>query len=138
MIINSKLVLMKNQLMCSIFLLVVSWSFYGCEDTASNNSPVEDVIVDGTWYVTYFWDKTKDETGDFAGYSFRFLENGTLEAEKAGTIRTGTWQISLSSNKFIINMNHPKPLEEIDDDWLIIEQSANQLKLKDDNMVRQP
>lgn len=125
---------MKIHVMFRFCLLIVAAiALYGCEDSVNSNTPVEDVVVDGTWYVTYFWDKTKDETSDFAGYSFRFLDDGTLEAEKAGTIRKGTWQVSQSSNKFIINMNHPKPLEEIDDDWLIIEKSATQLKLKDDN-----
>lgn len=111
-----------------------------CSNSNGNddNSPagnLPDVLTDGTgqWKVSYYWDKDKDETSDFAGYVFNFRDNGVLEATKNGTTATGTWQHDSSSNKLIINLGGVKPLSNATDDWLLIERTDNLIKLRDDN-----
>jgi len=109
-----------------------------CSNSNDDNSPagnLPDVLTDGTgqWKVSYYWDKDKDETNDFAGYTFNFRSNGVLEAVKGGVTTNGTWQHNSSSNKLIINLGAVKPLSNATDDWLLIERTDNLIKLRDDN-----
>jgi hypothetical protein len=41
--------------------------------------------------------------------------------------------VNNSSNKLIIVIPSPKPLEELNDHWLILEMTGSSIKLKDDN-----
>lgn len=109
-----------------------------CTNGNDDNSPagnLPDILTDGSgqWRVSYYWDKDKDETNDFAGYTFNFNSDGTLEAVKNGSTTTGSWQHNSSSNKLIINLGDVKPLGDATDDWLIIERTDNLIKLRDDN-----
>lgn len=87
----------------------------------------------GQWVVTYFWDKDKDETSDFNGYVFDFQADGVLIATKGTSTFNGTWVKNDSSNKLILNIHGTYPLEEMTDDWLILEMNDTAIKLKDDN-----
>ncbi len=121
-----------------IFLVLVAGA---CSNSNDDNNPagnLPDVLTDGTglWKVSYYWDKDKDETSDFAGYTFNFKSNGVLEAVKSGVTTTGTWQHNSSSNKLIINIGTTKPLTNATDDWLIQERNDNLIKLRDDNTTQ--
>lgn len=108
-----------------------------CSNSNYDNLPNTDVTGQltnsGDWKVSYYWDKDKEETNNFSGYSFLFKDNGVLEALKNGATTTGTWQLNSSSNKLIIQIGTAKPLDDLSDDWLIIEKSNTVIKLKDDN-----
>ena len=102
------------------------------DDNASNGT--DDILINGgSWRVTYFWDKDKDETSDFSGYTFIFEEGGIFKATKSGTSISGTWQLNSSSNKLIINTSvATKPLDELNDDWIILNKSDKKIELQDD------
>ncbi|MBK7874118.1 MAG: hypothetical protein IPJ74_27455 [Saprospiraceae bacterium] len=79
-------------------------------------------------------DKDKDETSDFSGYVFTFEQGGVFKSTKNGVTTTGTWQVNSSSNKLIINSGSAvKPLDDLSDDWIIVEKNDKLIKLKDDN-----
>lgn len=122
-------------LFCSfLFLLALST---GCtqsemEDVSpDDNSPV--LTDNGQWRVSYFWDKDKDETHKFKGYTFTFLTTGVLEARLSQTTVKGSWQVNSSSTKLILAISGNPPLDELSDDWLILEKSDGIIKLRDDN-----
>lgn len=84
----------------------------------------------GNYRISLYWDK-KDETADFAAYTFQSLNNGELKATSGRNIVTGTWSEN-SGSRF--NINFPStPLNELNDNSLIEEKPPNSLKLKDDN-----
>jgi hypothetical protein len=88
------------------------------------------------WRVSYFWDKDKDETSKFNGYTFAFKAGGAFEATQNGTVTTGTWEVrssSSSSQKLVIQIGTDKPLIELDDDWIILEMNDQEIRLRDDN-----
>lgn len=89
--------------------------------------------VIGNWKVTYYWDKDKDETNDFSGYTFDFQSDGTLVGKIGGTTYQGTWSENNSSNKLILTITGTKALDDMTDDWLIQEKTSSSIKLKDDN-----
>ena len=94
-------------------------------DPASSNTPPA-----GQWFIHYYWDE-KDETNDFSGYTFEFLNNGQLKATKAGTVVTGSWQET--TQEFIINFGTDPVLQELNDDWQKVAKTADFLHLEDDN-----
>lgn len=109
-------------------------SFSACHKSSDDN-PGNSLVNNppaGKWVVHYYWDKDKDETSDFSGYSFEFQSNGTLVATlPGGSTVSGTW--STSSSKLTISITGNDKLDDLTDDWLVIEQTDNLIKLKDDN-----
>jgi hypothetical protein len=106
-----------------------------CDDDnnsgGNNNLVFTDILVSGSWYISYFFDES-DETSDFNGYNFTFNSNGTVTAIKNTTTINGTWSTYIDSgeNKFELSFDGIL-LDEIEDDWRILEFSATQIRLKD-------
>ena len=123
----------KNGLVICILV-----SIFACDtssDDFNNHSQSEDFLINNdAWMVSWFWDKDKDETSDFFGYTFNFLENGQLLAKKEdNVVYTGQWSHDISSNKLVLQMGNIKPLEELTDDWIIRIINNEIVELKDDN-----
>ncbi len=96
------------------------------DDQISTNTP------QGVWKITWYFDKDKDETNDFAAYSFEFLDDGTFSGNLPdGSAILGTW--TQTSSKFIIDINGAQPLDKLNDDWQILEKTDAIIRLKDDN-----
>jgi hypothetical protein len=117
---------------------VLLFIFSSCaRNNDSSNQDINQVVVTDSWRVTLFTDSGNNETADFSGYSFEFLQNGTINATKGGVMQTGSWSVSSSSNKFNIDLgpkdNTNKPLGELTDDWKILSVSSTVIKLTDDN-----
>ena len=114
--------------------LLLTALFTACDPDDDSNivNPTSNQAL-GKWTVTYYWDKDKEETSDFNGYVFDFQDDGILVATTASNTYNGTWLKNDSSNKLIINIQGAYPLDEMTDDWLIMEMSGNSIKLKDDN-----
>src|SRR5690242_7462186 len=132
---------MKAQILA---LVIVISSLASCtknndDNGGSNGSATQaaSVATSGDWRVTLFTDSGNDETSNFGGYTFTFNANGTVTATKGSTVKTGTWSVSSSSNKFIIDLgvksDSNKPLGELTDDWRVLSSSATQIRLGDDN-----
>jgi hypothetical protein len=112
-------------------ILIVSACHKTDDSTGSTNNQN---VTSGVWHITLFKDSGNDETADFSGYTFAFNSNGSLDAVKSGSSKTGTWS---SGSKFIIDLGAKgdtnKPLGELTDDWHIISITADEIKLGDDN-----
>lgn len=99
----------------------------------TNNDPIdisqfEADLTTGVWYVEYFFDDY-DETDNYAGYAFTFNLDGTALATKSGTDVPGTW-VLLEDLKFDLFFGTYQPLDKLDEDWQILEASADLIKLK--------
>lgn len=118
---------MKNlkttALMCLLALGFAACSFDDDDLIPGGGDPP----AEGLWKVSYFFDKT-DETADYSGYTFEFEAGGLLTARQGGQTWTGTWSTGFddSKDKFLMNFPgiHPSALEELEEDWLIIEQTG--------------
>jgi hypothetical protein len=117
--------------------LVISIGIVSCKKDDSNNPSVAGTITSGTWRVSYYYDKVKDETSDFAGYVFSFQSSGQLVI--AGPLSTtGAWVINNSddnggSQKLTISAGASDPLNSLNDDWVITSFSDTKIELKDDS-----
>lgn len=104
-----------------------------CSLTDDNSQPSGPAPAAGTWKVSYFFDKS-DETSYYTGYTFEFSGNGQLTANNGSQVYPGTWSTGFddSKNKFLINFTgtHPSVLEELEEDWLIVEQTSDFMHFK--------
>ena len=109
-------------------------------NTNSNNpSAIINIVNNGTWRITYYYDTDQEETNNFNGYNFTFGANNVLTASNGTITNTGTWTITdsnsnddnLSDLDFNITFGNPAQFVEISDDWEIMEKSNTVIKLKD-------
>lgn len=97
--------------------------------TVNNNTPA------GKWVVSYYFDK-KDETPDYAGYTFEFNTDKTITVSKAGVNTAGIWNQGTDDGKqkFTIAINTTdNKLLELNEDWVIEKKTDTEIDLKDDN-----
>ncbi|MBK9017564.1 MAG: hypothetical protein IPM82_27910 [Saprospiraceae bacterium] len=132
---------MKTSIFRSTCLLILAMaSFVSCtnsDDDQSNPSNPDPQVISqgGDWKVTWYWDKDKDETNDFASYTFKFNADGSFESVGSGTT-TGTWKVTddNSAQRLVISAGSAtKPLSDLDDDWIIVSMTDSKIELKDDN-----
>lgn len=112
---------------------VIEDSIDDCDDSPSGggSSTLNSIIVEGTWYVSYFFDDT-DETLDYAGYNFTFNVSGTATAVKNTTTINGSWSNYIDSGDEKLEFSFDgSVLDELEDDWEVTEYSATQIRLKD-------
>ncbi|NNE75693.1 MAG: hypothetical protein HKN31_01325 [Pricia sp.] len=133
-------------------LLVVIGSiwFFACdknetaaEITVADSETIKSTMVSGQWRVSYYVDSDKDETSDYAGYSFTFNADGVLSTTDGNSSLSGAWSVTDSSSSdnndnksdvdFNIIFNGSDLFEELSDDWEIVNYSETEIELVDDS-----
>lgn len=111
---------------------VIEDSIDDCDDSPSGggSSTLSSIIIEGTWYVSYFFDDT-DETSDYTGYNFTFNVSGTATAVKNTTTINGSWSNYIDSGDEKLEFSFDGSiLDELEDDWEVTEYSITQIRLK--------
>ncbi len=121
-----------------IFTSLLLFAFTSCEDDSSNTvigttDDVTNTVQAGEWVITYYYDSDHEETSDYSGYSFTFADDGILTAVKDNATATGTWSTVSddSTIKLVISFASPGLLEELSDDWHVIERTSVKIRLED-------
>ena len=119
---------------------------YSCssEDTVINDNSTEikqitDMANSGTWRITNYIDSGQNETNDYTGYNFTFVNGGTLTASNGINTINGTWSVTDQNSSdddsndidFIIFFSTPPNFEELSDDWDIVSTTATKIDLID-------
>ncbi len=100
-----------------------------CNNTVSQPT-LSSVLTNGTWYISSFIDGSDNETYHFNGYNFTFQSDGAVIAIKNATTTNGTWSQYTDSGFSKLDLNFPgESLEELSDDWRVIEYSNTLVKL---------
>ena len=135
----------KNVITCLVTFILVTMIMSSCTNndipnTNTNNpSSIINIVNNGTWRITYYYDTDQEETNNFNGYNFTFGANNVLTASNGTITNTGTWTITDSNSNddnisdldFNILFSTPAQFVEISDDWEIMEKSNTVIKLKD-------
>ncbi|WP_299223334.1 hypothetical protein [uncultured Psychroserpens sp.] len=98
------------------------------DDTALVNA-----LTSGDWYITYFFDDT-DETADFEDYVFNFASDNTATATDMSGTTSGSWSTTSGDDTELgLNLNFGTgiPLDELADDWDVLEVTNDIIRLKD-------
>ena len=119
-----------------IIILAITMLVTSCkkEDSSSATSAVSSNLKSGaSWRVSWYYDSDKEETSNYARYTFEFSDGGVFTAFATSGNTSGTWSYDDSSKKLNIAIGSSSPLSDLTDDWLITEHSDSVIKLKDDN-----
>ena len=123
-------------------LLVIAMISASCSKTNTDDptpGKTDDILKQGEWTVSLFSERGEDKTHKFSGYTVTFKQDGTLQINSSKAAFTGTWTYHSSDNgygtvqKLIISITGNTVVDELDDDWVIIEMNDNLIRLKDDN-----
>jgi len=129
-------------------ILIAATLFFtlGCSKSDDNTNPgngnsttIKNENIQGTWRVSYYFDKDKDETSNYNGYNFDFLPDGTVTVSSGTQTFQGTWSLKMSDDdsnpgqRFVITLSGTEDLFKLTDDWVIIQYSTSEIWLKDDN-----
>src|SRR5690606_3496890 len=97
---------------------------------------LNDILVDGLWFVAlYMEDGDEDETANFNSFQFNFQSNGVVKVSNNVVTLNGSWLVTSGNSdnlKLILSFIDVYPLDEIDEDWYVVEFQNNQIKLIDD------
>ncbi|MEM9672670.1 MAG: hypothetical protein AAF992_08740 [Bacteroidota bacterium] len=128
--------------------LLAGLIFFACDDddngpssSASDPQPIAAEEVTGNWRVTLFRDDNEDETDDFAGLTFEFQDDGDLVISDGNRNATAQWSITNNNRRIQIDLDDDDfsvfddrdELDDLDDDWIVVEKSANLLYLREED-----
>lgn len=108
-----------------------------CDEGDHYDDPNEiefgDVLTQGEWIVTYFFEGGEDQTDDFEDFTFTFSSSGTFSASNGSTVYQGEWETEFDDDEIELELDFDDsgPLDELDDDWILIDFSADRIRLKD-------
>jgi hypothetical protein len=105
------------------------------DDDDSDNTVISTnfttILQSGTWHVTYFFDDT-NVTSNYSGYNFTFNSNGSISVISGSNSFSGDWDAYVDDNEDTLEIDFSaSQLEDLSDDWEIIEFSETQIRLKD-------
>ena len=126
---------MKYFLYLKICAIVTLMTLVSCSNDINPipaDESLDDNLKSGTWRITYFLNGGIDETSYFSGYIFTFQNSGEVVAVKSSTNVTGSWNTKTDNSQLILNLNFfaQQLLENITEDWIVIDHSANKVRLK--------
>lgn len=129
-----------------VILFVIGAVFAACEELESGIDLgldemgtiklFEQNLVEKNLVITKYIENNEDRSADFADYGFIFSTGGTLDAIFDGDTINGTWTISQNDSipKIVIDFGDVfEPLKDLNEDWLIENQSETKIELKDIN-----
>ncbi|MDP2060522.1 MAG: hypothetical protein U1C58_06950 [Flavobacteriaceae bacterium] len=89
-------------------------------------------LTTGSWSVANFKQAGVDITGEFSGFSLSFTTAGVVTATRGAEVRVGTWFTETSFTGLELNLafENISPIDELDEDWLVIEFSDARISLK--------
>ena len=145
---------MKNLIKSFGLVALACLVFIACdkEDDSQNNDgtsadQVAAIAANGAWSITYFYDTDEDETANFSGYTFTFNANGAVIATNGSDTVDGVWSVIDSSSNsssdddgnstddddfnLFFDVPATSDFEDLNDDWDIIEVTANKIELID-------
>jgi hypothetical protein len=137
------------------FIPVLAILFAACSNSDTTSDPVADLstktnmVMQSNWKVTQYIDSGKDETSDFAAYSFMFNTDGSFTAVASGATYTGSWILAAGSNspddsgnnsddnldKLTITISGNKQMDDLNHKWLVEKITATEIWLRDDNVA---
>jgi hypothetical protein len=101
----------------------------GCSETI-DDEVIKSYLINGNWYVGYFFNGEINTTS-YCEYVFSFFENKTVLISDGNVNYYGEWNTLEIDGAYYLNLNFETyPLEELNNDWLIIEASMEIMGLE--------
>ncbi len=125
---------MKKPLLLFAIKFSVIMYFAACTSVENYTSArsATPIVTKGAWKVNLYRDANKDQTNDFAGYTFTFNASGIVKASRNGVDINGNWAEDNISNRITINLGAKDPsLTKLNTNWNIREITNRRVDLQD-------
>lgn len=101
--------------------------------SGETDQELEDIMIEGQWFVANYNDSGVDETDDYNGYVLDFNSDGTVIATNGSETVSGSWDAFLDNAelKLMINFGTAIPLGEFSDDWDVVSFTNTNISLRD-------
>jgi hypothetical protein len=126
---------MKKYILPVIVLLLLSTVLVSCKND-DNSAPSPSATLNsnlqtGTWRITLFAEDGDNQTSHYSGYNFTFGNGGVVTASNGSNTVTGVWVTGSddSTSKLILTFT-AAPFTELNEDWRVLEQSSNKIRLQ--------
>jgi len=113
----------------------------GTNEIQELKNELTDLVQTSEWQISSFTDSGEDETSDFAGYTFTFGTDGTVNATNGLTTYEGTWTISRNSSdddddadlefNLFFDVSEEDNFEDLNDDWDVLTFTTSTVALQD-------
>ncbi|SFC32722.1 hypothetical protein SAMN05421747_108149 [Parapedobacter composti] len=131
--------MMKCKFIFGIVLALASTITISCDkddDDITNPQTivVSNLLKEGIWAITTFKHDGLDKTAAMDGFAFQFGSGNILEATTGSETYTGTWSVTADDDDMELNIffSNPVTLRVLNDDWDIINYSANRIAVAED------
>lgn len=92
---------------------------------------LDNILVDGAWYVSFFSENGSDMTGNYFGYNFAFNEDGSLLVTNNASVTEGEWNAYNDAlNLKLVLLFSDNDLAALEEDWVVTEYTAGAIELK--------
>lgn len=110
-----------------------------CDDNDGQDDDFIQILTTGTWRVDLFINESENQTGNWVDFVFVFNANGTFTATRGATVLTGIWHTDSDDGELELNIqiNAGDPLDEINEDWTVINFNTSSIELSDDDKQSQ-
>jgi hypothetical protein len=117
------------------WVMIVTCLAFSCDDDddppSISPSEVTETMASGSWRVSYYQDRDDDETSNYSGYVFSFTTAGVAVATKNTIDVVGGWSTTDSGSKVKVILSFTgSPLDELSQDWEVIQRSSTEIKLR--------
>lgn len=123
--------------MKKLFAIIIFLPFISCVE---NDNPTENIadtnsFLEATqnerWVISKFVEEGRDLTTNYVGYTFLFAQDRKLSVENKSELSQGTWRIQRDENipELYLQFVNNRLLEELNEDWEIVEFSSTQISL---------
>ena len=114
---------------------VIEAAIEECSNNSGSGSggglTLESVLIDGSWYVSYFFKNNVDDTSDFDGYVLTFASNETMNVSGNGNAINGTWDINSNASERKLEFDlEGNTLIRLEEKWKVVEYSNTMIKLR--------
>ena len=102
------------------------------DDDAVDEIAFQNVMTDGEWIITYYFEDREDKTSKFENFSLVFSADGTFTATNGVSAFQGTWQIKDDDNGLELEFDiEEESLKDLDDNWKLIDFDDGKIRLRD-------
>jgi peroxiredoxin len=107
-----------------------------CENSGggSGETSLDDLLVMGSWNVSYCYYDNENETNHYQGYNYTFYSNGNIIAQKGTNTINGHWDLHDENTYQRLDLNFEGSyMDDIKTNWRVIEYNQTTIKLKKEN-----
>lgn len=100
-------------------------------DDDIDEEALTNIITDGEWIITYFFDDGKDATPDYKQFTFTFGITGAFTVKTTTTQFEGDWEIRDDDGKTELRLDIDEDsIESLEENWKVMNFSSTRIKLR--------